>query len=135
MNCPMITLHEGSIWVYKEWLGQNVTVITEWALNSLLDVSRIWTLTESHEVDRYSRPNLELGLFMKLKCMRALIHTQCTYALTSSHVLKMQKYIYIYIYIVTSFWLSIRVWLKYQKPFTNHFVHFIFKVLGFSYRF
>jgi hypothetical protein len=27
--------------------------------------------------------------------------------------------------IVTSLWLSIRIWPKYQKPFTSHFVHFI----------
>jgi hypothetical protein len=37
-----------------------------------------------------------------------------------SHVLKIQK-----INIVTSLWLSIKIWLKYQKSFTNHFVHFI----------
>jgi hypothetical protein len=36
--------------------------------------------------------------------------------------------------IITSLWLSVRVWSKYQKPLTNHFVHFIFKVLGFSCR-
>jgi hypothetical protein len=34
--------------------------------------------------------------------------------------------------IVTSLWLSITIWPKYQKPFTNHFVNFM---LGFRRRF
>ena len=29
MNCLMTILHEGSIRVYKEWLGHNVTTIIE----------------------------------------------------------------------------------------------------------
>jgi hypothetical protein len=45
-----------------------------------------------------------------------------------SHVLKCKMNI------ITNLWLSVKVWPKYQKPFTNHFVHLIFKVLGFSYR-
>jgi hypothetical protein len=37
--------------------------------------------------------------------------------------------------IVISLLLSVRVWPKYQKSFTIYFVHFIFKVLGFSCKF
>jgi len=28
MNYPVTTLHEGSIGVYKEWLGHSVTAVT-----------------------------------------------------------------------------------------------------------
>jgi hypothetical protein len=37
--------------------------------------------------------------------------------------------------IVISLLLSVTVWPKYQKSFTIYFVHFIFKVLGFSCKF
>jgi hypothetical protein len=29
MSCPVTTSHEGSIGVYKEWLGHPVTAITK----------------------------------------------------------------------------------------------------------
>jgi hypothetical protein len=49
-----------------------------------MKILRIWTPTESHETNHNSPPNLELDLFVKLKCIRALIHTRCTYAWTRS---------------------------------------------------
>jgi len=59
-----------------------------------------------------------------LKIFQAYIYKQTKMHL--SHVLKCKNGYH------NQFIIFVRVWSKYQKLFTNHFVHFIFKVLGFN---
>jgi hypothetical protein len=48
-----------------------------------MDVSQVWTSTESHEADHYSPFNLELGVFVKIK-MHEDINSYPTYLCMSN---------------------------------------------------